>query len=94
VQPHIGVDRGRGALTFGYGGKGQLGHGGEQIASVPRRVQAWLERRWLVHRQVSSTQQFGPAGGLFTFGSGYHGMLGHGGEQGELPRLVETAVNN
>ena len=32
-----------------------------------------------------------PQGGLFTFGCGTYGVLGHGGEESELvPRLVEA----
>jgi len=81
-------------FTFGNGIYGQLGHGGQQEELVPKLVSALTENQVIgaaaggIHTAVWTE-----AGELFTFGHGYKGMLGHGGEEHELvPRLVETMI--
>jgi len=81
-------------FTFGAGYYGQLGHGGGEHAQElsPRLVEA-LAGKKVVGVSVGDihTAAWTEAGELFTFGEGYYGKLGHGGEEGELlPRLVEA----
>ena len=77
--------------TFGAGGDGRLGHGGEEDEMAPRVVGA-LEGVKVAgiaggafHTIVCTT-----AGIVYTFGYGENGRLGHGGEGNEyLPRVVQ-----
>jgi alpha-tubulin suppressor-like RCC1 family protein len=82
-------------FTFGYGGNGMLGHGGEESEHVPRLVEALVGKK-VVGAATSGTDNaavWTEAGELFTFGCGRDGMLGHGGEESEhVPRLVEALV--
>jgi len=79
-------------FTFGYGGHGSLGYGGNQNEAVPRLVDA-LAGKTVAGVSVGSfhTAVWTEAGEVFTFGVGYYGRLGHGGTQNEaVPRLVEA----
>ena len=81
-------------FTFGWGGSGSLGHGGEQHESVPRLVEA-LAGKKVVGASAGHTHTvvWTDAGDIFTFGLGKFGGLGHGGKQLELvPRLVEAML--
>jgi alpha-tubulin suppressor-like RCC1 family protein len=78
--------------TFGGGGRGRLGHGGEEDELVPRRVAALAGKRVVgVSADGWHTVAFTDEGQLYSFGKGGHGRLGHGGNANELvPRLVEA----
>ena len=79
-------------FTFGYGSRGQLGHGGTQNESVPRLVEV-LAGNKVVGAAAGKhyTAVWTDAGELFTFGYGDRGRLGHGGQENEhVPRLVEA----
>ena len=79
-------------FTFGNGNFGRLGHGGAQNELVPRRVEALTGKKVVgTSAGGNHTAAWTEEGELFTFGYGYLGMLGHGGDQDELvPRLVQA----
>jgi len=79
-------------FTFGNGDNGQLGHGGEEDESVPRLVEALAAKKVVgASAGILHTAAWTDEGELFTFGNGYYGELGHGGEESEsVPRLVEA----
>ena len=77
--------------TFGYGGAGQLGHGGNADEMVPRMVEGLVG---LKVAQVAAgdrhTVIYTSEGRVWTFGHGGHGQLGHSGDGNEMvPRMVE-----
>ena len=79
-------------FAFGQGRCGKLGHGGEATEWRPRRVVA-LEHEHAVG--VAAGQQHSLVltreGGVYSFGSGFAGKLGHGDRSNRLlPRLVEA----
>ena len=79
-------------FAFGQGRCGKLGHGGEATEWRPRRVAA-LEHEHVVG--VAAGQQHSLVltreGGVYSFGSGFAGKLGHGDRRNQLlPRLVEA----
>ena len=80
--------------TFGHGDAGRLGHGGEEDELVPRLVEGLVGTKVVgVAAGSSHTVVCTSDGQLYTFGHGYAGRLGHGGQQVELvPRLVEGLV--
>ena len=67
-------------FTFGYGGKGQLGHGVEgENELVPRQVEALAGKKVIgVAAGYECTTVWTEAGELFTLGDGENGQLGHG----------------
>jgi len=79
-------------FTFGRGGNGQLGHGGEQQGRVPRLVEALVGKKVIgASAGYFHTAVWTEEGELFTLGYGDGGKLGHGGHQTELvARLVEA----
>jgi alpha-tubulin suppressor-like RCC1 family protein len=80
--------------TFGRGGGGALGHGGEKNAHVPRVVEA-LAGKKVVGASAGDrhTVVWTEGGEVYTFGNGADGKLGHGGEEGEpVPRVVHMGA--
>ena len=80
-----------GVYTFGDGEIGQLGHGSEDNALLPRRVGGALGgvRAVAVAAGSEHTAVVGEGGEVFTFGDGEYAPLGHGDEENALaPRLV------
>jgi len=79
-------------FTFGNGGSGVLGHGGDQNEHVPRLVEALVGKKVIgVAAGEDHTAVWTEEGELFTFGDGFYVILGHGGKETELvPRLVEA----
>jgi alpha-tubulin suppressor-like RCC1 family protein len=72
-------------FTFGQGGFGQLGHGGQPRELVPRLVQALVGKKVIgASAGMWHTASRTEAGELFTFGSEISGGLG--GKQDELGR--------
>lgn len=86
------LTRGGAIFTFGSGASGQLGHGTTKDQHEPLRV-AGLSGEVCVavstgrHHTLVATA----GGGLFSFGEGYWGNLGHGNR---LDCLVPTAVDS
>ena len=78
--------------TFGYGGWGRLGHGGEEHELVPRVVEAVAGKKVVgASAGVDHTVLWTEGGEVYTFGDGGYGELGHGGKGDELvPRVVEA----
>ena len=79
-------------FTFGRGGYGKLGHGGDDHESVPRLVQGELAEKKVAGVAAGRyhTVVFTEAGELYAFGGGGYGQLGHGGtDTVSVPRLVE-----
>ena len=79
-------------FSFGQGRCGKLGHGDEATEWRPRRVVA-LEHEHAAG--VAAGQQHSlvltSAGGVYSFGSGFAGKLGHGDRRNQLaPRRVEA----
>ena len=80
--------------TFGYGGYGRLGHGGNIHEMVPRMVESVVGVK-VAHVAAggSHTVICTAEGRVWTFGVGGHGQLGHGGHTNEMvPRMVEGLV--
>jgi len=78
--------------TSGQGESGQLGHGGLADQLSPMVVEALKHKQVIfvaagaVHTAVCTSD-----GEVYTWGSGAHGKLGHGGDADELfPRKLET----
>ena len=69
------------ALTFGCGGGGRLGHGGEETEWTPRAVES-LSGVVAVSTGANTTAAMDGEGRVFTFGAGGP-ALGHGDD--ELP---------
>ena len=80
--------------TFGNGGSGRLGHGGDADEMVPRMVEGLVGVK--VAQVAASCQHTvicTAEGRVWTFGSGEEGQLGHGGNAAEMvPRMVEGLV--
>jgi len=79
------------------GGAGQLGHGGqhtEHSELVPRLVEALAGKKVIgTAAGGTHTGAWTDAGGVFTFGDGNYGQLGHGGTlQEHVPKLVDPAA--
>lgn len=76
--------------TFGCGRGGKLGHGEEEDELLPRRVDALMGKRVVgATAGAFHTVAWIEGGGVYTFGYGEEGMLGHGGQEPELlPRVV------
>jgi len=76
-------------FTFGCGGHGRLGHGGEEDEDaedeendelVPRLVEALVgEKLIAAAASTRHTVVWTDTGELFTFGNGNYGQLSHGG---------------
>jgi alpha-tubulin suppressor-like RCC1 family protein len=83
-------------FTFGDGQNGRLGPGVQQNEGVPRLVEAFSGKKVVGASAGSNhTAAWIEAGELFTelftFGEGFFGQLGHGGDEYEdVPRLVEA----
>jgi alpha-tubulin suppressor-like RCC1 family protein len=78
--------------TFGWGGEGRLGHGGEEHEFVPRVVEA-LAGEKVVGASVGDhhTVAWTEGGEVYTFGFGLYGRLGHWGAENErVPRVVDA----
>jgi alpha-tubulin suppressor-like RCC1 family protein len=81
--------------SFGDGGYGQLGHGGEGSEAVPRLIEALNH---VVVKQVAAgaghSMLLTRDGDVFTWGCGEDGELGHGDEEDQLvPKRVEGLTN-
>ena len=81
-------------FSFGQGRCGKLGHGDEATEWRPRRVVA-LEHEHAAG--VAAGQQHSlvltSAGGVYSFGSGFAGKLGHGDRRNQLaPKRVEVGL--
>ena len=65
--------------SFGSGGRGRLGHGGDDDEAVPRLIEALSG---VVVKQVAAGYDHSMVlmreGGVFTWGYGRYGQLGHG----------------
>ena len=77
--------------SFGYGGFGQLGHGGTGSEAVPRLIEALSG---VVVRQVAAGARHSIVltrdGDVFTWGWGVYGQLGQGNTASQLvPKRVE-----
>ena len=80
------------AYSFGLGGDGQLGHGGEEDELVPRLIEGVLVGKRVVGVAAGGihTMVWTDEGKAYCFGAGGDGQLGHGGEEDELvPGLIE-----
>ena len=76
-------------FTFGHGNDGQLGHGGTGDELVPRMVESLAGKKVMGAAAGGAHTVAWTAGEVYTFGSGRHGNLGHGGTGNEtVPRLV------
>jgi alpha-tubulin suppressor-like RCC1 family protein len=92
---HSLVTSGSETWSFGWGGFGMLGHRGAENEAVPRLIEA-LNRvtvkqvaAGLVHSMVLTSE-----GGVWTWGDGHDGRLGHGNEiQQNVPKRVRRLTN-
>ena len=85
-----------GVYTFGYGGRGRLGHGDAENQLAPRRVPAAAfndERVVMVDAGSAHTVALSEAGHVYTWGHGGDGQLGHDNTEDLCaPRLVEPGL--
>jgi alpha-tubulin suppressor-like RCC1 family protein len=79
-------------FTFGLGGDGQLGHGGQGDELVPRLVESLAgEKVTGASAGATHTVVWTEGGGVYTFGRGNHGQLGHGEEECVcMPRVLKA----
>ena len=85
------TDEGK-VLSFGGGGCGQLGHGGERDRYVPKVIEALRGTR-VVAIAAGSYQSMvlTDEGAVLSFGDGWSGQLGHGDEERQLvPKVIEA----
>ena len=78
--------------SWGRGGEGQLGHGDEQIQLLPKKVEAFADER-VVAVSAGGDQSLALTadGGVWSWGWGAFGRLGHGDQQSQLlPKKVEA----
>jgi alpha-tubulin suppressor-like RCC1 family protein len=81
--------------SFGVGQFGKLGHGGAGNEAVPRLIAALSH---VVVKQVAAgffhSMMLTRDGGVFTWGGGPYGQLGHGNTDSQLvPKQVESLSN-
>ena len=81
-------------FTCGDGNFGRLGHGDSEQKSSPQRVEALIGKKVVqAFAGMSHTAVLTVDGGLFTFGLGAYGALGHGTTEDQYtPKRVETLV--
>ena len=98
---HTGIVTDAGDLLMcGDGGYGQLGLGNEDDRTTPTLVERALldgEAVLMVACGVAHTAVATEGGGVYTFGRGFHGQLGHGDDEEEdwlAPRRVPAAGFN
>ena len=78
--------------SWGYGGQGRLGHGDEQSQLLPKKIEAFAIQR-VVAASAGAWHSLAltAGGGVWSWGGGVFGRLGHGDEQQQLlPKKVET----
>jgi alpha-tubulin suppressor-like RCC1 family protein len=87
------TDRGN-IYSFGSGIYGQLGHGDEQNQSIPKMMDSEaLKGEKIVQIEAGGGYSLllTEDGGVFSFGLGAHGRLGHGDEQSvSTPKRIES----
>ena len=80
------------AWSWGHGAFGKLGHGDEERQLLPKKVEALAGRRTVAvsagtHHSIALTAD----GGVWSWGSGTFGKLGHGDlQRQQLPKKVEA----
>ena len=81
------------AWSWGYGGEGQLGHGGQQAQLLPKKVENLAGQRVVA---VSAGEAHSLAltadGAVFTWGKGESDCLGHGEDLSNqlLPKKIKV----
>ena len=79
--------------SFGYGGRGQLGHGKKDNRFTPTLIEAPLEGKFVVQVACGSEHSMALTrkGCVYTWGHGANGRLGHGSEVDyTTPYIVEA----
>ena len=82
-----------GVWSWGSGAFGKLGHGDEQSQQQPKKVEAFAVQRVVAVSAGGDHNIALPAdGGVFTWGEGESGRLGHGEDESNqlLPKKVEV----
>ena len=79
--------------SWGWGGNGKLGHGDEQSQLLPKKVEAFADRRVVAlsagpSHSIATTAD----SAVFAWGEGGHACLGHGEDLLDqlLPKKVEA----
>ena len=79
--------------SWGNGASGKLGHGDEQDQLLPKKVEAFAGRR-VVAVSAGSSQSLALTadGGVWSWGFGEFGRLGHGEDMSNqlLPKKIEA----
>jgi alpha-tubulin suppressor-like RCC1 family protein len=78
--------------SFGYGKRGQLGHGDQEDQTLPKLIEAMRGKRVVqVSAGANHSLVLTESGAVFSFGHGAWGQLGHGNrERQNLPKLIEA----
>ena len=78
--------------SWGWGDFGKLGHGGQQLQLLPKKVEAFADQRVVaVSAGVCHSLALTADGAAWSWGYGGGGLLGHGDQQNQLlPKKVEA----
>ena len=78
--------------SWGHGLYGKLGHGDEQNQLLPKKIEALAGRRVVaVSAGYSTSLAVTADGGVWSWGGGFFGRLGHGDQQHQLlPKKIEA----
>ena len=89
---NLALSAGGAIWSWGSGGQGRLGHGDQQTQLLPKKIEAFTGQRVVaVSAGVFHSIALTADGGVWSWGDGRHGRLGHGDEQDQLlPKKVEA----
>ena len=78
--------------SWGYGGRGRLGHGDQQDQLLPKKIEAFVGQRVVAVSAGGAHSLILTAdGSVWSWGNGVYGLLGHGDRQRQLlPKKIEA----
>ena len=95
VNHNLALTAGGAVWSWGGGGSGKLGHGDGQAQPLPKKIEAFADRRVVslsggAFHSIALTAD----GAVFTWGDGRHGCLGQGEDLSNqlLPKKIEVGA--